>query len=227
MHRNLGVIGSIVACSSLALLLACPRPATPTEEVALANDQGPPDDSTVAEVIKKCNSMDFDTAHPSAIQQLDANGQVMVQIFAAKKSSKTKLSQLGSKKGRIIAKVHNSGAVGWPGMALTGNGDACWYVWGSGQDEILKSRFVSLNGASPTDPATFEIDFHTDPHQYDEAKWYPTFVTKKAMGGSAALDRNTLFQLASFPRLQSGDTTGSGSTGWTTCLLSGCCRSRQ
>lgn len=217
MHRTLGISGSITAALLSVSLLACAKTRPPVDEV-VELDQGGPDSPDFADVVKKCRDMAFDETKASAVQRLDPAGRVMVRIIPATRSSKTKLSQLSSRKGRVVAKVVNEGDGDWRFMALKGRSESCWYVWGDNEDR-LHTKFVSLApGGAEVMESLFDIQFHDKDHPSDLSAWNPIFTSDASETGS-------LFRLTSFP--MQGDSTRGGNTGWTTCIVNGCCRSRQ
>ena len=213
MHRKLGLLGKVIGGLATLSLLACPKPG----EDLVALDQGEPRDTTKAEIIAKCQSMTFDTSKASVVQPLDSAGTVLVKIIPADSGYKTKLKHLASKKGRIIAKVVNEGDGTWRSMALVGKSASCWFVWGD-KDERLLSKFVPLNGGDEAPDASFDIEFHRPDHTADLAQWNRPF-----MGGMT-----DSIGPSQVPPSQLQDTIMRGPDyGWTTCLVNGCCRSRQ
>jgi hypothetical protein len=211
VNRNLaiiaGVIGGVLAGYYIARSRAVVHPGA-----TVIVDQDAPKSYAMADVADKCRTTTF--AEDKASSPLQLVPGVLVRIIPAERSSKYKFSQLA--KGRIIAKVRNEETGNWPGMALYGKEEACWYVWADGDDR-LHSKFVRKNGDGEAPDFGFDIQFHKDDHPDDAAEWNKKF--------DAMLDTENPFRLATF-RAQ-GDTTRSGNTGWTTCLLNGCCRSRQ
>lgn len=211
MHRNPGSFGTCIVLAGVVLAACAPRPEADDGAV---NDQGPPDGSSPQQVARKCATMRWDTAGASVVQALDAAGTVRVRIYPATQSSKTKLKQLVSRRGRIIAKVQNEGNGAWPTMALSGNqGASCWYVWGD-NDDRLRSKFVALDGSAQYVDPLFDIYFHDVDHPADKSEWNKPFPIVQEQSESP-------FRLAATrPQVLVN-------TGWTTCLLNGCCRSRQ
>ncbi|HKP28220.1 MAG TPA: hypothetical protein VJU15_02415 [Gemmatimonadales bacterium] len=180
------------------------------------DEQGSPGSASNEAVAKKCGKMKFDTDHASTIKSLSTTLDVKVQIIPAKNSFKYKMEHLASKHGRIIAKITNTGNDAWDAMALSGESSSCWYVWQDKQGR-LQSRFVSLpktenDQVKDVADKFFDIVYNQPPegHINDEAVWdkpYPLLASAEPV----ALDS-----------IMRG-----GGTGWTTCLMNGCCRSRQ
>jgi hypothetical protein len=179
-------------------------------------DQDAPKSSSNSDVAARCREMTWATAYASAYQPLDGAGQVIVQITPASLSSKTKASALHHRRGRIIAKVENRGSGVWPKMALTGNSTSCWYVW-EGKDGQLRSKFVPQTGVGDSAlDADFDIQYQTADHGRDESAWNKPFRI------------GMVDSLAPAPvQLDSAALIFRGNTGWTTCLINGCCRTRQ
>ena len=214
MNRNLaifaGVVGGVIAGYFIARSRAFANPAAQSLVVDLEG----PKSFALKDVAEKCANMNFREDKASAAQRLAAG--VLVRIIPATASSKYKYKQLA--RGRIIAKVRNEETGQWPQMALYGREEACWYVWAD-DDDRLHSKFVRMNGAGEAPDYGFDIQFHKDDHPDDAAEWNKKFGT---MTSTAA---DSPFRLAGFSVQDS--TFETGNTGWTTCLLNGCCRSRQ
>ena len=168
--------------------------------------------------------MEFDTTTANASGTLDLKGDstVMVRIFAARKSVKTKLKDLASKKGRIIGKAVNYGTAEWRLMALAPSDTSCWHAW-MDDDGIVHAQWVGLTNDGGTGYIVqrddgFGIKFHDDDAlRPTSAQWNPP-------GEEARSDRRGHLP----PGLVlSPSVFRTGNVGWTTCLMSGCCRSRQ
>jgi hypothetical protein len=89
-------------------------------------------------------------------------------------------------------------------------------------DGIVHAQWVGLTNDGGTDYVVqrddgFGIKFHDDVHSTDYARWNPPEEEARS-------DREDIFRLASAEPQQLLRT---GNVGWTTCLVSGCCRSRQ
>jgi len=210
MYRGIGVLLTAGGGVLVLLSLACPR-------VSTLGDQGDPGGVTPAKVAQKCRAMDFTGTKPSAVLDLKGDGTVRIKIVPARKAIHTKLRQLGSRYGRVIAIAVNTGTAPWPLMDVAPNDTSCWHVWVDG-DDVLRAQWVSIKGTTPGQPDdAFEIKFHPDKHVVDSAEWNPREV-------SMAPDPVSVFHLASMEPAQFLRT---GNTGWTTCLINGCCRSRQ
>ena len=217
MHRNPGYFAIILSGVTAVLLTACKEP------MALG-DQGAPGGVSGVEVAKKCRKMDFNTdaGNSSGTLDLKSDGTVLVTMHPAEHSINWKLKHLASSKGRIIARVVNTGTGDWPLMALAPSDTACWHVWIDGND-IVRAQWVGLNNdANPnTEPLVqadkgFEIMFHDRKHDKDQSEWNkPDVFTLE--------EPRDIFRLASFQQ----ELLRTGNTGWTTCLVNGCCRSRQ
>jgi hypothetical protein len=212
MNRNVAIIAGVLGGVVAGYLVARSRALAHPEASTVVVDVDAPKSSAMADVAEKCRTMNFREEKASGPQMLGTG--VVVRIIPADKSSKYKFKQLA--KGRIIAKVRNEEAGTWQGMALYGREEACWYVWAD-DDDRLHSKFVNKNGTGEAPDYGFDIQFHRDDHPDDAAEWNKKFEVMMAT--------ESPFRLAGF-RAQ-GDTTRSGNTGWTTCLLNGCCRSRQ
>jgi len=213
MHSNIRVLGWAAGGLFALSLSACHL----GSRMAFGNDQGGPTGSKQKQVQNKCRRMVFDTTNASAVQPLDEAGLVKVKIYPAVLSSKTKASQLASSKGRVIARVVNEGTGDWPGMALKAGSTSCWYVW---EDDTgkLRSKFVALVGEDQHDDAVFDVDYPGSDHEHDESAWNPP-----ARIGMAGGDVPVQLAVAG----NSANTALIFNTGWTTCLINGCCRSRQ
>src|SRR5262245_21387847 len=213
VNRNLaifaGVVGGVIAGYFIARSRAVANPAA---QSVIADLEGPKS-FKMADVAEKCRNMNFREDKASAAQKL-ADG-VVVRIIPAAQSSKYKLSQLA--RGRIIAKVRNEESGDWPRMALYGKDEACWYIWAD-DDGRIQSKFVRLSGTGEAPDYGFDIQFHQNNHADDAAEWNKKFGAMMDTGMSP-------FRLAGFSVQDS--TFETGNTGWTTCLLNGCCRSRQ
>jgi len=215
MRRNMGFFVVVTGGMLAVLLAAC-------DNISIASDdQGAPGGISAASVATKCRKMKFDTttANMSETKDLKGDGTVMVRIFAAKKSVKTKVKDLASSKGRVIGMAVNYGTADWRLMALAPSDTSCWHAW-MDDDGIVHAQWVGLTNDSGTDYVVqrddgFGIKFHDDVHTIDYARWNPP--------EEARSEQENLFHLAS-ARPQQFRT---GNVGWTTCLVSGCCRSRQ
>jgi hypothetical protein len=218
MRRNMGLFVGITGGMLVILLAACDKFFS-----RASDDQGPPDGISAAQIASKCRKMDFDTtpANSSEIKDIKNDGTVMVRIFAAKQSVKTKVKDLASKKGRIIGKAVNYGTAEWRLMALAPSDTSCWHAWMDDKG-IVHAQWVGLTNEGGKDYIVqlddgFGIKFHEGGHTTDKAQWNPP-------GEEARSDREDIFRLASAEPEQ---VFRSGNVGWTTCLVSGCCRSRQ
>lgn len=193
----------------LLLVLACHRGST-------LGDQGGPDGPSPGQVANKCRSMQFDNNRASVVKDLRSDGTVLIKLVPATKSINTRLRDLGSPRGRVIAIAVNTGTAPWPLMAVAANDTSCWHVWMDNGD-VLHAQWVSIKGTGRPQPDdAFDIKFHTSKHAVDSAEWNPREISE------ARPER--LFHLASNEPIQVFRT---GNTGWTTCLINGCCRSRQ
>jgi hypothetical protein len=213
MHRNPGFLATTAFGIPIVFLAAC----SPSFGI-FHDDQGPPDGINAAKVAAKCRSMDFDTTagNVSEIKDLKNDGTVLVRIFAAKKSTKSKVKDLASSKGRLIGRAVNYGTGAWALMALAPRDTSCWHAWMDG-DGIVHAQWVGLNSLTVQRDEGFEIKFHDDKHGRDFAQWVlPDRIARS--------EEKALFHLASS---QPQQLIRTGNIGWTTCLVSGCCRSRQ
>ena len=80
----------------------------------------------------------------------------------------------------------------------------------------MRSKLVALDGSREMIDKYFDIEFHPNDHLVDSSEWNPPPRT-------AMSDREHLFRLAS----SASASQFLFNTGWTTCLINGCCRSRQ
>ena len=217
MRRNVGFFVGITGGMLAVFLAACSKPVS-----TASDDQGAPGGISAAQIARKCRNMDFDTttANTSGTLDLKGDGTVMVRIFAARKSVKTKVKDLASSRGRIIGQAVNYGTAEWRLMALAPSDTSCWHAW-MDDDGIVHAQWVGLTNDGGTDYIVqrddgFGIKFHDEAHPTDYARWNPP-------GAEARSEREDIFRLASAqPQL-----IRTGNVGWTTCLVSGCCRSRQ
>src|SRR6185295_4187046 len=110
MRRKMGFFVGITGGMLAVLLAACDKLLS-----RRSDDQGGPDGISAASIANKCRNMNFDTtsANASETKDLKGDGTVMVRIFAARKSVKTKLKDLASRKGRIIGMAVNYGTAEW------------------------------------------------------------------------------------------------------------------
>jgi len=192
------------------LVLACQRAAT-------LGDQGAPGGVDPAKVASKCRSMQFDNARSSIVKDLKNDGSVLIKIVPAKKSIHTRLKDLASPRGRVIGIAVNTGNSPWPLMAVAANDTSCWHVWMDNED-VLHAQWVSIKGTGQPQPDdAFDITFHPTKHAVDSSEWNPREISERPLPAS-------LFHLASAGTVQ---VLRTGNTGWTTCLINGCCRSRQ
>lgn len=218
MRRNPGYL-TIISLGTLAVVLtACAK------DTALRGGQDGPGGISGVEVAKRCRKMDFNenAGNASGILDMKSDGTVLLTMQPAERGINWKLKNLGSSKGRIIAMVVNTGTGAWPLMAIAPSDTSCWHVW-MGDDDIVRAQWVGLdNDANPdTEPTVqrdlgFEIKFHDHKHDKDESAWNRPDVFTLAEPGD-------IFRLASFQQ----ELLRTGNTGWTTCLVNGCCRSRQ
>jgi len=215
MDRNVaiiaGVLGGVLAGYFVARSRAVAHPGASTVVI----DADAPKSFSMADVADKCRSTSQRFAEDKKSDTLRFGNGVLLRIIPAEMSSKFKYSHLA--KGRIIAKIRNEETGQWPNMAIYGKEESCWYVWAD-DDERLHSKFVRMNGTGEAPDLVFDIQFHEHDHQADGAEWNRKF--------EAMLETENPFRLAAF-RAQGDTTRGTGNTGWTTCLLNGCCRSRQ
>ena len=209
MHRSVGVPLTFGGAILVALTLAC-------QKASILGDQGPPDGVDPARVADKCRRMNFDTTRASTVLDLKNDSTVLVKIVPARKSIQTKLKDLGSRKGRVIGIAVNTGTAPWPLMAVAANDTSCWHVW-LDAEEVVHAQWVSIKGDASQPDDAFDIKFHPGKHARDSAQWNPPEVAHLPAEAS-------LFHLAGMEPTQLVRT---GNVGWTTCLINGCCRSRQ
>lgn len=216
MHRNPGSIAIIASGLLVFLGTACRKP------VDVLGRQGPPDGVSGVKVAKRCRQMSFDPQAGSGVLDIKGDGSVLLTMYPAVQSIKWRLKDLASRKGRIVARVVNTGSGEFQPMAIAPGDTACWHVWMDDED-VVHAQWVGLNNdANPdVEPLVqpdkyFEIKFHDAKHPKDESRWNPPETT-------ALAEPREIFQLASYtPQFLL-----TGNTGWTTCLVNGCCRSRQ
>ena len=208
MHRGIRVLLTAGGGVFVLSLLACPH-------VSTRGDQGSPSGPEPAKVASKCRRMEFDNTNASEVMDLKKDGTVLIKIVPARKSIHTRLSQLASSNGRVIAIAVNTGTAEWPFMAIAAQDTSCWHVW-MDRDDVVHAQWVSIKGNGSIADAAFDIKFEPRKHAVDTARWNPPDVARLPDVG--------LFHLASMEPAQVFRT---GNTGWTTCLINGCCRSRQ